>query len=86
MITLNERVEERTVKLSVALFNPSMALAHNVLTSRAEKNRNKKLCIEALDSGIVLMFIHDYAFMSERGGNDTNEMHKAKSVHRLGPK
>lgn len=77
MISVHERAEECTVKLRTTFVNPSMVLAYNDLTSK-QKNFGTP------DSSVVSVIMQNYAFMSELGGNDTNQMHAAKSEHHHG--
>lgn len=65
MITVNERAEECTVKLSVTFVNPSMVSAYNELTS-------EERTLGDLTAALSAMLMQICAFMSEPGGSDTN--------------
>lgn len=77
MITVNERVEECTAKLSMTFVNSNMVSAYSVLTSK-KKNFALGLLTAALSPRLCK------TVLSCQNQGDTNEMRAAKSEHHLG--
>lgn len=65
MITVNERAEESTVNLSSTSVNPSVVSAHDDLTSKKNKKKQKRMDI--LTAALSALFMQICAFVSELG-------------------
>ena len=65
VITVNERAEESTVNLSSTSVNPSVVSAHDDLTSKKNKKKQKRMDI--LTAALSALFMQICAFVSELG-------------------